>query len=64
MLLSIAAHAVAAAGAGRTVKVRGADEGDVDTEVAVVGGAVEAQVDAEGNGCPGRVLCAAVEADL
>ncbi len=33
-------------------------------QVAMVGGAVEAQVDAKGDGRPGGVLGAAVEADL
>ena len=48
----------------RTIEVRGANKGDVDAEVAVVRGAVEAEVDTKGNGGPGRVLLAAVEADL
>lgn len=36
----------------------------MDTEVAVVRGAVETEVDAERNGGPGGILLAAVEADL
>jgi hypothetical protein len=36
----------------------------MDTKVSVVGGAVKAEVDAKGDGCPCRVLLAAVEADL
>lgn len=49
---------------GLTVEVRGPDKGDVDTEVAVVRGAIEAEVDAEGDRRPCRVLLATVEADL
>jgi len=48
----------------RTVEVGRPDKGNVDAEVAVVGGAIEAQIDAQGDGRPGRVLLAAVEADL
>ena len=52
-------------GLGRhTVEVSRPDKGNVDAEVAVVGGAVETQVDAKGDRGPGRVLLAAVEADL
>lgn len=40
------------------------DEGDVDAEAAVDGGAVEAEEDAVGDGGPGGVLGAAVEAHL
>lgn len=47
-----------------TIEVRRPHKGNVNTEVTVVGGAVEAQVDAKGNGRPGRVLLSAVEADL
>ena len=36
----------------------------MDAEVAVVGGAVEAEVDAKRDRCPCWVLLAAVEADL
>lgn len=36
----------------------------MDTEVSVVRRAVEAEVDAEGNRGPGRVLGAAIEANL
>lgn len=49
---------------GRTVEVGRPDKGNVDAEVAMVGGAVETQVDAEGDRCPGGILLAAVEADL
>jgi len=48
----------------RTVEVGGANEGDVDTEVSVVGGAIQAEIDAKGNRRPSRVFGAAVEADL
>ena len=48
----------------RTVKVGGANEGDVDTEVSVVGRAVQTEIDAKGNRRPGRVFGAAVETDL
>ena len=47
-----------------TVEVGALDEGNVHTQVAVVGRAVQAEVDGEGNRGPCRVLCAAVEADL
>ena len=47
-----------------TIKVSAPHETDVYTEVAVVGGAVETQVDAERDGRPGGVLGTAVEADL
>ena len=40
------------------------DEGDVDPEAAVDGGAVEAEEDAVGDGSPGGVLGVAVEAHL
>lgn len=40
------------------------DEGDVHAEAAVDGGAVEAEEDAVGDGCPGGILGAAVEAHL
>jgi hypothetical protein len=40
------------------------DEGDVDPEAAVDGGAVEAEEDAVGDGGPGGVLGVAVEAHL
>jgi hypothetical protein len=40
------------------------DEGDVDPEAAVGGGAVEAEEDAVGDGGPGGVLGVAVEAHL
>lgn len=40
------------------------DEGDVDAKAAVDGGAVEAEEDAVGDGGPGGVLGAAVEAHL
>lgn len=36
----------------------------MDTKVSVVGGAIKAEVDAKGDGCPCWVLLAAVEADL
>lgn len=51
-------------GGSRTVEVGRAHKGNVDAEVAVVGRAVEAQVDAERDRRPCRVLLAAVEADL
>lgn len=47
-----------------TVEVRRANEGDVDAEVAVVGRAVQAEVDAKGDRGPGRVLLVAVKAYL
>ena len=47
-----------------TIEVCGAHERDVDTEIAVDGGAVEAQVDAERHRRPCWVFGAAVEADL
>lgn len=47
-----------------TIEVRGPNEGDVDAEVSVVGRAVEAEIDAEGDRGPGRVLLVAVEAYL
>ncbi len=48
----------------RTIKVGGADKGDMDTKVSVVGGAVEAEVDAKRDRRPRRVLLSAVKADL
>ena len=48
----------------RTVEVGGAHEGNVHAQVAVVGRAVETQVDAKGDGRPCGILLAAVEADL
>ncbi len=39
-------------------------ERDVHTQIPVVGGTVQAQVYAEGDGRPRRVLCAAVKADI
>lgn len=51
-------------GGSRTVEVGRAHKGNVDAEVAVVGRAVEAQVDAERDRRPCRVLLAAVEANL
>jgi hypothetical protein len=36
----------------------------VNTQVAVIGRAVKAQVDSERNGCPCRILLATVEANL
>ena len=47
-----------------TVEVGALDEGNVHAQVTVVGRAVQAEVDGEGNRGPCRVLCAAVEADL
>lgn len=47
-----------------TVEVGGAHKGDVHAHVTVVGGTVEAQVDAKGHGGPGGVFGAAVEAYL
>ena len=47
-----------------TVEVGALDEGNVHTQVAVVGRAVQAQVDAEGHAAPGRIFGAAIEADL
>lgn len=47
-----------------TVKVGRSDEGDVDTEVSVVGRAVEAQIDAEWHRRPRRVLLSTVKAYL
>lgn len=51
-------------GAALTVEVGRADKRDVDAEVAVVGRAVEAEVDAKGDRGPCRVLLVAVEAHL
>jgi hypothetical protein len=48
----------------RTIEVRGSHEGDVDTQVTVVGGAVQAEVDAKGHRRPSRVLGTAIEAKL
>lgn len=48
----------------RTVEVGGAHKGDVHSHVSVVRRAIEAQVDAEGDRAPCRVLCAAVETYL
>lgn len=48
----------------RTVEVGGADEGDVDTEVSVMGRAVQAEINAKGNRRPGGIFGAAIEADL
>jgi hypothetical protein len=48
----------------RTVEVGGADEGDVNTEISVVSGAVQAEIDSKGNRRPGGVFGAAIEADL
>ena len=53
-----------AAAGRRTVEIGRSHKGNVDTKVAMVGGTIEAKVDAEGNRCPGGILCAAVEADL
>lgn len=50
--------------ARHTVKVRGADEGDVDTQVTMVGRAVQAKVDTKGNRRPRRIFRAAIKADL
>lgn len=47
-----------------TVEVGALDERDVHTQVAVVRRAVQTDVNGKGNRRPGRVLCAAVEADL
>lgn len=47
-----------------TVQVGGADKGDVDAEVTMIRGAIEAKVDTEGHRGPCWVLLAAVEADL
>lgn len=52
------------AGGQHTVEVRRTNKRNVNTQVAMVGRAVETQVDAEGHRCPGRVLSTAVEADL
>lgn len=49
---------------GHTVEVSRPNKGDVDTEVAMVGRAIEAEVDAKRNGGPCWVLLTAVEADL
>jgi len=47
-----------------TIKVGGPDKGDVDSEIAVVGRAVKAEIDAKRHRRPCRVLRVAVEADL
>ena len=47
-----------------TVEVSRSDKGDMNSEVPVVRGAVEAQVDAEWYGRPCRILLTAVEAYL
>lgn len=48
----------------RTVEICGADKGDVDTQIPMVGRAVEAQVDTERHRRPGGILRIAIEADL
>lgn len=55
---------VSCGGRARTVEIGGSDEGDVDTEVSVMGGAVKAEINAEGHGRPCRIFGTAVEADL
>lgn len=47
-----------------TIEIRRANKGDVDTEIAVVGGAIKAQIDTKRHRRPGRVLRIAVEAYL
>jgi len=47
-----------------TIEISRPNKGNVDTEVAMVGRAVKAQVDGERDGGPCWVLLAAVEADL
>lgn len=47
-----------------TIKVGRADKGDVDTEITMIRGAVEAEIDTEGNRCPCWVLLATIEANL
>lgn len=47
-----------------TIKVRRSHKRDMHTHVPMVRRAVQTQVDAEGNGRPCRVLCAAVETYL
>lgn len=47
-----------------TVEVGRSHKGDMDTQVAMVGGTVEAQVDTERYRCPRRVLLTTVEANL
>ena len=45
-----------------TVEVCGSNKGDMDTNVAVMGRTIEAEVDTEGNRRPSRVLGATVKA--
>jgi hypothetical protein len=47
-----------------TIKIGRAHKRDVHTEVSVVGGAIEAKVNAERNRRPGRVVLAAVKTYL
>lgn len=47
-----------------TIEVCGSNEGYVDTKIAVVRGAVEAEVDAKGNRGPRRIFGTAIEAHL
>lgn len=47
-----------------TIEICGSDKGDVDTEIAVIRGAIKTEIDTERNGRPCRVLGAAVEAYL
>jgi hypothetical protein len=49
---------------GHTVQVGRPHERDVHAHVSMIRGAIEAQIDAKGNGRPCRVLCAAIETYL